>query len=158
MNAPRSGCPSNLTLEAQGASDAGRLPSLQEVGPNNPDHLCPQATRSEAREYERNLGQSRRATTSRARRSPYAKRLEKQVTIRLDQETIEYFKALSAETQIPYQTLRSNTFTPCYSFTLATSPDRTTSRRSPRRPHRCMRRSKGRCRARKVTKLGYSIC
>ena len=61
MNALCSGCPSNLTLEALGeqscSSDAGRLPSLQEVGPNNPDHLRPQATRSEAREYERNLGQ-----------------------------------------------------------------------------------------------------
>ena len=40
-----------------------------------------------------------------AQKNPYAKRLEKQVTIRLDKETIEYFKALPAETQIPYQTL-----------------------------------------------------
>jgi uncharacterized protein (DUF4415 family) len=40
-----------------------------------------------------------------ARKNPYAKRLKKQVTIRLDQDTIEYFKALAADTQIPYQTL-----------------------------------------------------
>jgi len=40
-----------------------------------------------------------------AKKNPYAKRLKKQVTIRLDQDTIEYFKALSADTQIPYQTL-----------------------------------------------------
>ncbi len=40
-----------------------------------------------------------------ARKNPYAKRLKKQVTIRLDQDTIEYFKALAEETQIPYQTL-----------------------------------------------------
>ena len=33
-----------------------------------------------------------------ARKNPYAKRLKKQVTIRLDQDTIEYFKALSADT------------------------------------------------------------
>jgi len=32
---------------------------------------------------------------SKARPNPYAKRLKKQVTIRLDQETIRYFKALS---------------------------------------------------------------
>jgi len=40
-----------------------------------------------------------------ARPNPYAKRLKKQVTIRLDQETIRYFKALSEGTAIPYQTL-----------------------------------------------------
>ncbi|HEX4337776.1 MAG TPA: BrnA antitoxin family protein [Polyangiaceae bacterium] len=42
---------------------------------------------------------------SKARPNPYAKRLKKQVTIRLDQETISYFKALSEGTSIPYQTL-----------------------------------------------------
>ena len=42
---------------------------------------------------------------SRARRNPYAKRLKRQVTIRLDQDTIAYFKGLSTETGIPYQTL-----------------------------------------------------
>ena len=42
---------------------------------------------------------------SKARRNPYAKRLKRQVTIRLDQDTIGYFKGLSTETGIPYQTL-----------------------------------------------------
>ena len=42
---------------------------------------------------------------SRARPNPYAKRLKKQVTIRLDQETIRYFKSLAEGTSIPYQTL-----------------------------------------------------
>jgi uncharacterized protein (DUF4415 family) len=42
---------------------------------------------------------------SNARKNPYAKLLKKQVTIRLDQETIKYFKALATETNIPYQTL-----------------------------------------------------
>ena len=42
---------------------------------------------------------------SKARRNPYAKKLKKQVTIRLDVETLEYFKNLSGETGIPYQTL-----------------------------------------------------
>ena len=40
-----------------------------------------------------------------AKKNPHARRVKKQVTIRLDQDTIEYFKALSADTQIPYQTL-----------------------------------------------------
>ncbi len=42
---------------------------------------------------------------SKGRRNPYAKRLKKSVTIRLDEPTIEYFKELAAETGIPYQTL-----------------------------------------------------
>lgn len=42
---------------------------------------------------------------SRAKRNPYARRLKKQVTIRLDQETISYFRSLSDELGVPYQTL-----------------------------------------------------
>lgn len=42
---------------------------------------------------------------SKARRSPYASRLKKQVTIRLDEATIAYFKDLADETGVPYQTL-----------------------------------------------------
>ena len=40
-----------------------------------------------------------------ARENPYAKRLKKRVTIRLDEATIAYFKDLAEETGIPYQTL-----------------------------------------------------
>ncbi len=42
---------------------------------------------------------------SAGRRNPYVKRLKRQVTIRLDQDTIDYFKNLSTDTGIPYQTL-----------------------------------------------------
>ena len=42
---------------------------------------------------------------SKARRNAYAKRLKRSVTIRLDEPTIAYFKALAAETELPYQTL-----------------------------------------------------
>jgi uncharacterized protein (DUF4415 family) len=42
---------------------------------------------------------------SKARRNPYARQLKRQVTIRLDRDTIAYFKNLSGETGIPYQTL-----------------------------------------------------
>ncbi|GAC1353111.1 MAG: BrnA antitoxin family protein [Polyangiales bacterium] len=41
----------------------------------------------------------------RARKNPYAKRLKKQVTIRLEQETVDYFKRLADDCAIPYQTL-----------------------------------------------------
>jgi len=40
-----------------------------------------------------------------AKRNPYASRLKKQVTIRLDVATLDYFKGISADTAIPYQTL-----------------------------------------------------
>ena len=42
---------------------------------------------------------------SKAKKNPYAKRLKRRVTIRLDAPTVEYFKELAEETGIPYQTL-----------------------------------------------------
>ena len=42
---------------------------------------------------------------SKGRRNPYAKRLKRSVTIRLDEATIAYFKGLADDTGIPYQTL-----------------------------------------------------
>jgi uncharacterized protein (DUF4415 family) len=38
-------------------------------------------------------------------KNPYAKELKAQVTIRLDRETIEYFKALAGKTGMSYQNL-----------------------------------------------------
>ncbi len=40
-----------------------------------------------------------------ARRNPYVKLLKQSVTIRLDRETVEYFKGLAARTGLPYQHL-----------------------------------------------------
>ena len=40
-----------------------------------------------------------------SRKNPYAKRLKKQITIRLTLETIDYFKSLAAETGMSYQNL-----------------------------------------------------
>ncbi len=42
---------------------------------------------------------------SKGRRNPYASRLKRQVTIRLDEQTIAYFREVSQEAGIPYQTL-----------------------------------------------------
>lgn len=39
------------------------------------------------------------------KRNPYAKRLKQPVTMRLDQDTVSYFKAMAEETEVPYQTL-----------------------------------------------------
>jgi predicted DNA binding CopG/RHH family protein len=42
---------------------------------------------------------------SNAKRNPYATRQKRQLTIRLDALTIQYFKELAEELGIPYQTL-----------------------------------------------------
>ena len=42
---------------------------------------------------------------SRARKNPYAAKLKKQVTIRLDIATIDYFKKLASQIGVPYQQL-----------------------------------------------------
>ena len=42
---------------------------------------------------------------SKSRKNPYASQLKKQITIRLDQDSITYFKAVSEEVGIPYQSL-----------------------------------------------------
>ena len=39
------------------------------------------------------------------RKNPYSKRIKKQVTINLDGDVIDYFKAQSESPGIPYQTL-----------------------------------------------------
>ncbi len=42
---------------------------------------------------------------SKSVKNPYARRLKKQITIRIDEDTIDYFKALAEEKGIPYQSL-----------------------------------------------------
>ena len=42
---------------------------------------------------------------SKAKKNPYAKKLKKQITINIDIDTIDYFKAQSENSGIPYQTL-----------------------------------------------------
>lgn len=42
---------------------------------------------------------------SKGKKNPYASRLKKQVTIRLEEGTVAYFKNLAEELGIPYQTL-----------------------------------------------------
>ena len=38
-------------------------------------------------------------------KNPYVKKLKKQVTIRLDLDTLDYFRKISAEADMPYQKL-----------------------------------------------------
>ena len=42
---------------------------------------------------------------SKSVKNPYLKKAKKQLTIRLDEDTIDYFRSLAEESGIPYQSL-----------------------------------------------------
>ena len=42
---------------------------------------------------------------SKAKKNPYTSQLKKPITIRLDEDSVTYFKSVSAEVGIPYQSL-----------------------------------------------------
>ena len=42
---------------------------------------------------------------SKSRKNPYANRLKRQITIRLDTAAVDYFKEMAAELGMPYQKL-----------------------------------------------------
>jgi uncharacterized protein (DUF4415 family) len=42
---------------------------------------------------------------TKSRKNPYVAQLKKQITIRLDEDAISYFKGVSEEVGIPYQSL-----------------------------------------------------
>jgi uncharacterized protein (DUF4415 family) len=42
---------------------------------------------------------------SKSVKNPYLKKPKRQLTIRIDEDTIDYFRALSEESGIPYQSL-----------------------------------------------------
>ena len=50
---------------------------------------------------------------SKAVKNPYVKPKKTAVTIRLDQATVDYFKSLSSEVSLPYQTLINSFLTDC---------------------------------------------
>jgi uncharacterized protein (DUF4415 family) len=44
-------------------------------------------------------------STLKSRKNPFAAKLKKQVTIRMGSDVVEYFKGMSEQTGIPYQSL-----------------------------------------------------
>ena len=42
---------------------------------------------------------------SKAEKNPYAGKFKRQITLRLEEQVVDYFKGLSKEADIPYQTL-----------------------------------------------------
>lgn len=51
------------------------------------------------------MNMERNYDLSKGVRNPYAKRLKKQLTIRLDVDTVGYFQKLARDLAVPYQTL-----------------------------------------------------
>lgn len=72
-------------------------------------------TQSELSQRERRISESEKLTKgigmrdhydfSESVKNPYAKKLKRQVTIRLDEDTIAYFKNLAEQKDLPYQSL-----------------------------------------------------
>jgi uncharacterized protein (DUF4415 family) len=54
-------------------------------------------------------------TQLKSRKNPYAKYLKKQISIRIDLDTINYFKKLSEETGMAYQNLMNLYLAECAS-------------------------------------------
>lgn len=50
---------------------------------------------------------------SKGRKNPYIKKTKATVTIRLDKDTVEYFKKLAEQVNMPYQTLINSYLTDC---------------------------------------------
>ncbi len=47
-----------------------------------------------------------------SKKNPYAKKLKKPISIRLDEDTIEYFKSLADETSLPFSSLCKSSVLP----------------------------------------------
>ena len=50
---------------------------------------------------------------SKSRKNPYIRKLKKPIFIRIDPDTIDYFKKLAEETGIPYQNLMNHYLADC---------------------------------------------
>ncbi len=50
---------------------------------------------------------------SKSVKNPYAKKVKKQISIKIEEDTIEYFKKLSLKIGIPYQNLMNSYLTEC---------------------------------------------
>jgi predicted DNA binding CopG/RHH family protein len=48
-----------------------------------------------------------------SRRNPYARKLKRQITIRIASGTLEYFRGMSEETGVPYQNLIDSYLADC---------------------------------------------
>ena len=52
-------------------------------------------------------------STMKSRKNPYAKKLKKQITIRIGTDTLDYFREMAEETGVPYQNLIDSYLADC---------------------------------------------
>jgi predicted DNA binding CopG/RHH family protein len=50
-----------------------------------------------------------------SRKNPYARKLKRQITIRIGERTLEYFREMAEETGVPYQNLIDSYLADCAS-------------------------------------------
>jgi predicted DNA binding CopG/RHH family protein len=50
---------------------------------------------------------------SKGKRNPYARQLKQSITMRVDRTTLDYFKSLATELEVPYQTLINSYLRDC---------------------------------------------
>jgi len=94
--------------------DVGRRACLPRSSGDDSDHLSPKGHgRRTDRVWSRRTVMRKEYDFNNARANPYANRLKRAVTIRLDEPTIDYFKALASETGVGYQTLINSYLRDC---------------------------------------------
>jgi uncharacterized protein (DUF4415 family) len=95
----------SATRSQQNPAAPGRRPRVQFIREHRSHHLG--STGDPIRGAFLFLGKAMRKEYdfSKSRKNPYASQLKRSVTIRLDEEAIDYFKSMSEETGIPYQSL-----------------------------------------------------
>ena len=70
-----------------------------------PNGMLEKATKRRSMQYHGGGYEKKNIIFQKGKKNPYIADLKKQVTIRLDAETINYFRHLSEKNGIPYQTL-----------------------------------------------------
>jgi len=82
------------------------MPLLQKKRRGYQDHICTKGNPQRAKTILGRVTNMRKEYDfSKAVKNPYASRLKRQVTLRMDEGTISYFKKLAQEIGVPYQTL-----------------------------------------------------
>ena len=86
---------------------------------DDPYHFCAKGFKSGGKDLSKayDLGDAMRDEYDieklNPRRNPYVKYLKKQITININNDTIDYFKEMSQRCGIPYQTLMNLYLTDC---------------------------------------------
>jgi uncharacterized protein (DUF4415 family) len=85
--------------------DINPMPLLPRKRKRHSDHFSEKGKRGRSRRISRVPDMRPHYDFSDSKPNPYTKLLKRQITIRLDPATIEYFQQMSAATGLPYQRL-----------------------------------------------------